>query len=190
MGMQPIWGTKQKKFPLLGIEIYSRVIFFLLFCPPDCCTPTDACKGSVAECKFFGAIKGNKEETNKCYLFDCFCKFYSTINERVSEWVSAMAFSQISIIYPWNFISDLSGYWLYVKGVLMFTKIRISAFWTLTLSQWSLPLCLFCCAFSHPSRRSGRSNHLTKAGYTLFGQRTWKYGKKRESNQVNVLLSI
>ena len=25
MGMQPIWRTKQKKFSLLGIEIYSRV---------------------------------------------------------------------------------------------------------------------------------------------------------------------
>ena len=25
MGMQPIWRTKQKKFSLLGIEIYSHV---------------------------------------------------------------------------------------------------------------------------------------------------------------------
>ena len=25
MGMQPIWSTKQNKFPLLGIEIYSHI---------------------------------------------------------------------------------------------------------------------------------------------------------------------
>ena len=28
VGMQPIWGAKQMKFSLLGIEIF-------LFCPPD-----------------------------------------------------------------------------------------------------------------------------------------------------------
>ena len=28
--MQPIWRTKQKKFPLLGIEIYSRVLVLVL----------------------------------------------------------------------------------------------------------------------------------------------------------------
>ena len=84
MAMQPIWRTKQDIFSSGNWDLFSCKTF-LLFCPPDCCIPTDACKGSVAECKFFGAIKGNKEETNKCYLFDCFCKFYSTINERVSE---------------------------------------------------------------------------------------------------------
>ena len=35
VGMQPIWGTKQNKFSLLGIEIYSHVKKILLFCPPD-----------------------------------------------------------------------------------------------------------------------------------------------------------
>ena len=35
MGMQSIWRTKQKKFSLLGIEIYSHVKKIWLFCRPN-----------------------------------------------------------------------------------------------------------------------------------------------------------
>ena len=34
-GNTAIWGTKQKKFSLLGDEIYSRLKKILLFCTPD-----------------------------------------------------------------------------------------------------------------------------------------------------------
>ena len=37
MGIQPIWSTKQKKFSLLGIEIYSHVE------NSDCSVPQIGC---------------------------------------------------------------------------------------------------------------------------------------------------
>ena len=51
MGMQPVWGTKQKKYSLLGIEIYSHVKKNYCSVLQIGCIRTDACKGSVAEGK-------------------------------------------------------------------------------------------------------------------------------------------
>ena len=54
MGMPPIWSTKQKKFSLLGIEIYSHVKkSYCSGCPPDWLhNPTDMQYGSIADTTF------------------------------------------------------------------------------------------------------------------------------------------
>ena len=53
MEMQPVWGTKQKKFALLGIEIYQSCKKYLILLSPRLAAFPRTYKGSICahECK-------------------------------------------------------------------------------------------------------------------------------------------